>query len=274
MMKFGFALNAGLGALLVVSSLGMQKGSRADLELSLDRAVHNLEELSGLRARIERGDKNAIEDVIQRAPAPGKDPLADDERLAQLRFEVSRLQTDWDALAAAAAAKGTPVPRAVGSESPTKVKPTTDPLTNLTSFEAPGFTVDPLRQGEALYHAGKFEGALAVLRTQPEDPRCQYWCARSLESLGRTDEAVALYTTLSARKDASWAAERARTDLELLLWKQKQPHAESKAVEKPASKPIEKAAAEKGAEQGPSESTNKPSDKSGDKPAGTENHQP
>jgi hypothetical protein len=262
MMKFGFALNAGLGALLVVSSLGMQKGDRHDLELSLDRAVHNLEELSGLRARIERGDKDAIADVIQRSPVPGKDPRADDDREEQLRFHVSRVQTVVDALAASAAAKGTPIVRASSSASPTTITPTKDPSTNLTSFEAPGFSVDPLRQGEALYHAGKYDDALGVLRGQPDDPRCQYWCARALEALGRTDEAIALYTTVSARKDASWAGERARTDLELLQWKKQQPQTDSKPAVNAPSKPIEKPAADK------------TSEKPNDKPAPKENQRP
>ncbi len=270
MMKFGFALNAGIGALLVVSSLGMQKGSRQDLELSLDRAVHNLEELSGLRARIERGDKAAIADVIERSAPPGQDPRADDERLAQLRFEVSRLQTDWDALAAASGRKGVPVTNAAGTHSAGTNTPTTDPLTNLTSFEAPGFSVDPLRQGEALYHAGKYDAALGILRGQPDDVRCQYWSARSLEALGRLEDAIALYTTIAARKDASWAGERARTDLELLQWKQKQPQTESKPAEKASTKPIQKPAVEKGATNGGDKSAGKPSDK----PAGKENHQP
>jgi hypothetical protein len=229
MMKFGFALNAGLGALLVVSSLGMQKGDKQELELSLDRTVHTLEDLSGLRTRIEHGDHAAIADVIQRSAAPGKDPVADAERLAQLRFEVSRLQTDWDALSSASAAKGTPLVHVPGSNSTAATKPTKDPTSALTAFEAPGFSADPLRQGEAFYHAGKYDEALAILRSQPDDARCQYWCARSLEGLGRIDEAVALYTTVSARKDASWAGERARTDLELLKWKQE--------AEKPTGKP-------------------------------------
>jgi hypothetical protein len=240
MMKFGFALNAGLGALLVVSSLGMHTGDKQELELSLDRTVHTLEELSGLRTRIEHGDRDAITDVIQRSAAPGKDPIAEAERLAQLRFEVSRLQTDWDALAAATSAKGTPLVHVTGTSSPTATKPTKDPTSALTSFEAPGFSADPLRQGEAFYHAGKYDEALAILRAQPDDARCQYWCARSLEGLGRIDEAVALYTSISARKDASWAGERARTDLELLKWKQeaeKQGPTKPKPSSTPAAKP-------------------------------------
>lgn len=240
MMKHGFALNAGLGALLVASSLGMQKGDKRELELSLDRTVHTLEELSGLRTRIERGDRDAIADVLQRSAGPSKDPTADAERLAQLRFEVSRLQTDWDALAAASAAKGVPLVHVSGAPSPATTKPTKDPTTALTSFEAPGFSADPLRQGEAFYHAGKYDDALAILRSQPDDARCQYWCARSLEDLGRIDEAMLLYTSIAARKDASWAGERARTDLELLKWKQ-ETEKQSPGKTKPASASSSKA---------------------------------
>jgi len=244
MMKWGFALNATLGALLVASAIGMQKPGAQDLDLSLDRVGRGLEELAGLRARIERGDRAAIDDVIKRADAPGKDPRADEEHLAQLRFEVSRLQMNWDALAAEQPPKSTPASKPGGKPAPTATPGKGVPATNLTAYEAPGFSADPLRQGEALYRAGKYTESLAALRTLPDDARCQYWSARCLEQLGRIDDAVALYTTISTRKDAGWAAERARTDLELLQWKRDPSAAPSKSAPapvQPASVPAQPA---------------------------------
>jgi hypothetical protein len=216
MMKWGFALNAGLGALLVASAMGVQKPGSQDLELSLDRVTRGLEELSGMRARIERSEVGAIADVIARTDAPGTDARADAEHLAQLRFEVSRLQMDWDALAATLPDQSTQAKKPGATASPSAAAGTDGAA---TAFEAPGFSADPLKQGEALFRAGKYQAAIDVLRTLPDDARCQYWNARALEQLGKTSEAIALYTTVSARKDAGWAGERARTDLELLLWK-------------------------------------------------------
>jgi hypothetical protein len=232
MMKWGFALNATLGALLVASAIGVQKPGAQDLDLSLDRVGRGLEELAGLRARIERGDRAAIDEVIKRSEAPGTDPHADADRLGQLRFEVSRLQMDWDALAATLPVKTAPGPKSDGKPATTAVPGKGGPAT--TAFEAPGFSADPLRQGEALFRAGKYAESITVLRTQPDDPRCQYWNARALEQLGRIDEAVAIYTTVSARKDAGWAGERARTDLELIQWKREMDSSPSKPAPAPA----------------------------------------
>lgn len=215
MMKWGFALNATLGAVLVASAIGFSGAGPQDFDLSLDRVARGLEEAAGLRARIERGDAAAIGAVIERSELPAPDPRADDERLAQLRFEVSRLQMEWDALAAAA-----PIAPKKPIVSPTAAVGAKGSAGQPTAHEAPGFSADPLRQGEALYRAGKYADALAVLRLLPDDARCQYWSARALEQLGRDDEAVALYTTVSERKDGGWARERARTDLEFLRWKQ------------------------------------------------------
>ncbi len=219
MMKWGFALNAGLGALLVASAMGVQRPGSQDLELSLDRVTRGLEELSGMRTRIERSETAAIGDVIALSEAPRTDARADAEHLAQLRFEVSRLQMDWDAIAMITPAKTASTQKPAAHASPTGPdgKPAADGAP--VAFESPGFSADPLKQGEALFRAGKYEAAIVVLRTQPDDARCQYWNARALEQLGKTTEAIALYTTVVARKDAGWAGERARTDLELLQWK-------------------------------------------------------
>lgn len=232
MMKWGFALNAGLGALLVASAVGGGNSKSQDLDLSLDRAARGLEELAGLRTRLEHGDRAAIGDVLARSEAPSPDPRTDDERLAQLRFEVSRLQMDWDAIAATLPVKTGGAPKA-GTPAALPASPGTKGATGAqTAFEAPGFSADPLREGEALFRAGKYTESLAVLKTQPDDARCQYWSARALEQLGRVDEALAIYTAVAARKDAGWAGERARTDIELLQWKK---DSAAKPGEKPAT---------------------------------------
>jgi hypothetical protein len=87
------------------------------------------------------------------------------------------------------------------------------------SFEEPGFSADPVRQGEACYRARRFAQCIEVLRRAPGDPRANYWTARADEQLGKDDEAVAIYTKLADAKDAGWVADSARADLDYLRWK-------------------------------------------------------
>ena len=99
MMKWGFTINAGLGAVLVVSAMGAGSNGEQGLELTLTRTVHGLEELAGIRARLESGDAAAVSDLIRATDAPSANPAAEEARLASLRLEVARLQMIHDGLA-------------------------------------------------------------------------------------------------------------------------------------------------------------------------------
>ena len=70
-----------------------------------------------------------------------------------------------------------------------------------------------------LFRADRFAECIKVLEQAPDDPRARYWTARSLEHMDKTDDAIAIYTQIAALKDAGWAGERARADLEFLQWK-------------------------------------------------------
>lgn len=213
MMKFGFALNAVVGAALVATSIGLPQGEGRDLEASLDGVVRELETLAGLRERIEHGDRDAIADVLKHSTTPVADAQAEDARLNALRVEVAKLEMQRDALPA-------PLPKSPAdarTKKPAAKVPAADP--NLTAFEAAGFSADVVKQGEVLFRAEKFADCVKVLEKAPDDPRARYWTARSYEHMGRTDDAVAIYTQVAAAKDAGWAAERARADLEYLQWK-------------------------------------------------------
>jgi TolA-binding protein len=214
MMKFGFAINAVVGAALVATTVGLPQGDAADLQISLDGIVRELETLAGLRERIDRGDRDAIADVLKHSTTPAADAAAEDQRLNMLRVEVARLEMQRDALPA-------PLPK-TPEEPKGKPKngakvPAPDP--NLTAFEAAGFSADVVKQGEVLFRAEKFADCVKVLEKAPDDPRAKYWTARSLERMGRSEDALAIYTQVAAAKDAGWAAERARADLEYLQWK-------------------------------------------------------
>ncbi|MDZ4774722.1 MAG: hypothetical protein SGI72_16480 [Planctomycetota bacterium] len=215
MMKFGFALNALAGAALVATAVGFTDGDAKSLEISLDRTMRELETLVGLRDRIDKGDRDAIADVLKLSTAPAVDRKVDDARLDTLRVEVARLEMQRDGLA--------PLPKKSDADTKsksTKNKADVTPDANLTAFEAVGFSADLVKQGEVLFRADRFNECIKVLERAPDDPRALYWTARSLEHLDKTDEAIAIYTRISAEKSAGWAGERARADLEFLKWKQ------------------------------------------------------
>lgn len=214
MMKFGFALNAVAGAALVATAVGFTQGDAKSLEISLDRTMRELETLVGLRERIDKGDRDAIADVLKLSAAPAVDRKADDARLDSLRVEVARLEMQRDGLA--------PLPKKAQPEQKPKTGKTKSDVTpdaNLTAFEAADFSADLVKQGEVLFRADRFNECIKVLEKAPDDPRALYWSARSLEHLDKIDEAIAIYTRVAALKDAGWASERARADLEFLQWK-------------------------------------------------------
>lgn len=91
--------------------------------------------------------------------------------------------------------------------------------TATTRLEEHGFSADRVRQGHALYRAGRFGEALAALELAGDAAEPAYWRARCLERLDRADEALAAYEAIVAREDAGAFAERARNDLEFLTWK-------------------------------------------------------
>lgn len=226
MMKFGFALNAVAGAALVATGVGFSQGDAHSLEVSLDHVMGELETLAGLRERIDRGDRDAIADVLKNSAAPSADRQAEDARLDALRVEVARLEMQRDALPPPAA-KTAPEAK----KKPAKPAKDAAPDSNLTAFEAAGFSADVVKQGEVLFRADRFAECVKVLERASDDPRARYWTARSLEHLDKTDDAIAIYTQIAAMKDAGWAGERARADLEFLAWK--------KSVEPPATRRTE-----------------------------------
>lgn len=235
MMKWGFALNAVAGSALVASSLGVGQGDSQSLQVTLDRTLRDLENMAGIRARIEQGDRSAIADALKLSGPASSDVYADDQHLDALRVEVARLEMQRDGLAPLTK----PVATAAKSATPTTTKTPSasakagTPADGLKAFEVAGFSADAVRQGEALFRAEKFQDCLSVLAKAPDDPRGQYWSARALERLGKTDEAIAAYTKLAARTDGGWAAERAKADLDFLQWKKSTEPAPSTAKKEP-----------------------------------------
>lgn len=222
MMKFGFALNAFVGVLLVVPAVTMADGGNGGLEEALDRTIRGIEDLSGLQKRIEKGDRAAIALVKNAVDAPSADPRAEEAKLAELRREVSRLQMIHDGIApddvqAAKRARALD-PVAIDPKLPKPDAPLAI-TANLKAYETAGFSADPIKQGEAYYHAGRYADALKALEVAGEDPRALYWTGRSLEKQGKVEDAMATYTKIAALPNTGWVGDRARADLDFLNWK-------------------------------------------------------
>ena len=255
MLKLQSALASGLAALLVTPAL-LNEDDMAALETMLERTQHALVVLSGIQESVERGVPGAVELAATATEPPILDAQARDERLFALRSEVNLLQAELDAFDGTALAGGAgalagtapgPVPFGAGSGEPPlftgldeatrqalallPISPATAeggprqaasgaaPASRAAVAEHPGYSADPLLEARACFKAGRFDQALALLRSLPDGAEVLWWTGRSLERLGRADEAVKTFRKLLERFPDSAEAPRARTELEFLEWK-------------------------------------------------------
>lgn len=254
MMKLTQALNVAVAGVLVLPAVTLQSGAPGSLREALDGTLRALETLAGVERRLAEDAPGAIEAVLshteQPLPVPEGDPGARDRMLETLRDEVAGLQGRFDRVqrertdggrgahagdalelpldddlaapastttglddslrAQLAAGRARPAPRVAPAVQPAQPA--------RRAFEDDGFTADPLRLAQAYYRKGDFERAVEVLDDQA-GPEATYWTARSLEKLGRNEEAAESYRTVAALEDAGPLASRAREDLEFLNWR-------------------------------------------------------
>lgn len=102
MMRFQYAINAALGALLVTPALTLGVQHNDSLEAALARTLASLEELGRIEQRVRQQDPSAIADILRSTEAPltsgNQDSGARDAALVDLRGVVSRLQNSADEL--------------------------------------------------------------------------------------------------------------------------------------------------------------------------------
>lgn len=232
MMKIGHAVNTLVATLLVVPAVTLQSRESAGLEQALKDTVRALEYLSGLAAR-PANDAAPLADIARHVTElPLSDARERDELLVRMRTDVSRLQMVYDELAKLPPSASEPgvVPSiTTGLAVATHAAPTsagvppasaaTHAMSSVPVREEAGFSADPLRQGQALYRAGRFEECIRWLEARRADPNAEYWIARSLEKLERTDQAIESYRKVADDKNAGPIAVRAKNDLEFLEWR-------------------------------------------------------
>jgi tetratricopeptide (TPR) repeat protein len=112
---------------------------------------------------------------------------------------------------------------------PTPVEvPSTTPAGTTPSADADSAAAEKARdeaaefafnRARAAYFAGQYDRALADFEAGADEPRTRYWRARSLEQLGRLDEALTLYDSVVADPASGDLVERAKGDADFLRWK-------------------------------------------------------
>ncbi len=255
MLRFQSALASVVGAGLVLPVF-LGQGELATLEDALSGTLRALEVLDGIEQRFLEDPASALGLLLAATePAPEGDPRANDERLETLRDEVNLLQMELDALESPSPAgtgaiaapevlsRRAGVPggvttglddslRALLSQdlerpslqgtrpeapSPTGTRAGAAPAS--AAAEAPAYSADPLRHGIACFRAGRHAEALELLAELPDDAHALYWTARTLERLGRLDEALETLERALARGAGELEAERVQSELEFLRWK-------------------------------------------------------
>ena len=247
MLKFTYLFNFGLvGALVVPAAL--QDAGTAKLERSISATDQALAALGGVEAQLLAGDYAGVDAILASTEAPFGGARERSTLLDQLRRDIGELETQvqrfetpaglehltedpTSQLPTAAEPGGgqvattgmsqqerdevaeiwPPIPGAPGTNNVRK-------LGDTYSFEERGFTVDAIRQGRAYYRAGRYKEALRLFETRAGEPEAEYWSGRSLERLGRNEEAVAAYTRVVDDEDAGPLADRARMDRDFALW--------------------------------------------------------
>lgn len=250
MLRFTTLFNFGLvGALIAPAAL--QQGSSTE---QLEKSISSTDQALGLMAQIEvglaAGNYSAVESILRATEAPLGEARKRSELLDLLRQEIGQLEfqmqqmnipVELDHLNEDPTTAIPDGPRAMGvgtgavtpgltNEERSDVELVWPPVpganlqgvaqagTNRFRFEKEGFTVDAVSQGRAYYRAKRYTEALRLFLVRAGEPEADYWIGRTLERLGRTQEAIAAYTEVVDSDESGPLGERAATDRDFLNW--------------------------------------------------------
>lgn len=208
MMKHSFATSLAVAAVMVVPAAGLRGQEPGDLDLAgrLAATVAALEELAGLRGRIQSGEPGAVETVRAATEAPIEPAQRRDELLVELRADVGRLQMAHDELTS----------RSVAAEGQAEDGANAGEAEAASGEERARPSLELVRQGKLLSLDGRHAEAAELLAPHLDDPEARYWLARSFKHMGRRAEAFALWSALAEDESSGAFGARAKRDLELL----------------------------------------------------------
>ena len=101
---------------------------------------------------------------------------------------------------------------------------TTDPVADAADDRTPspegqGYSANPLRQAKACFRAGRYQQGVDILEGVAAFPEGDYWRAKCLDRLGRTEEAIVLWQAVAVDEDAGPVAALAERDAEFAAWR-------------------------------------------------------
>lgn len=163
------------------------------------------------REGIESGSVDALETTLVLAPLEGPTAAAGAPTAAQ-RTQQTEVQSQ-------PAGTGPVADRVRAAEQEAARRAEAERLAEQRAETVPGYSADAMRQGRVAYFAGQYERAVELLAPHSERFEALYWQGRSLEKLGRNEEAIKAYERIQAAQEAGEFAERARLDLEFLRWR-------------------------------------------------------
>lgn len=204
----------------------------------LDRTLGSLATWRDVERRLDaqapRGDasRQAIAEAMRLSENAPANPEQAETTIEELRLRVMQLQDILDERAAALAtgspgasgslgaaplvAPGTVVPASMGVAHSTEGAATSGAETKPAPTKE--YVADRKRLGRACWRGGRYAEGVAALEPVAGDPQADYWRARCLEKLARTDEALKLYRHVIEVAPESPEGRAAREDCEFLEW--------------------------------------------------------
>ena len=256
MMKHTGGVALGLGLFFAVPAMTFGGGLPDSIGTALEQTLSAIEVLSKLERDVTAGKPLPKNVAVQVTEAPIGDARTRDERQTALRDEVAKLRAEVDAkrfqkepmlgtevtpqpdttapvtpglsesfLKALGTSQQGPLPAspsttnapAAGAAPQPQAKPSlTAPA---ASPEGKGYSANALRQAQACYRAGRYEQGLGLLESSQPGPTVDYWKAKTLERLGRVDEAILLFASVETNDDAPELRAAAKHDREFAVWR-------------------------------------------------------
>ncbi|MFT5048645.1 MAG: tetratricopeptide (TPR) repeat protein [Chlamydiales bacterium] len=222
MMKFTYPIGLGMTALAGLPAAMNPQSLQGTTEEALSSTLAAIDEILLISGAIERREAGAIQRVMDATQPPTGAPAKQDEFISQLRMELRDLQAHVDQQHLMNLFTDQVAGKAPDTTS-TRPEPAPRQMPAIPEgqLEPSGYSADTLRQGRLLFRDARFEKAIEVLATLPDNPEADYWAARSFESLGQSDQAIARYEVLIADTKDENIARRAAHDLSFLQWKQR-----------------------------------------------------
>ena len=251
MLRFTTLVNFSLVGAIVAPAAFQRGPSEKELSASIEATEHSLRSLEAIQQKLGQKDYTAVQSIMLATEAPFGSARDRSQLMDQLRREIGELEFRLEEVESPIVlehlntdptqavredpdgqlSKGAVATTGMSTEELSEVGNIWPPIptgnTNIPvaskesgklRYEKTGFTVDAVKQGRAYYRADRYKEALRLFETRQGDPEGDYWIGRTLERLGRPQEAITAYTRVIENEASGAIAERAKSDLDFVQW--------------------------------------------------------